>query len=206
MWIVYRERTSKWEDSAFSRDILGSGRGGRYKAEDHSAEYVSSYDVGEVRRFWNFFFSQLPGVYKSLPIDLNIGWMSLRLGPWSSQQTTGASFIFSLHVLRTLLYCVFTPVRTHHLKNHCWEGIMCMMKGFTGCLQSTSLPEHIPIPELPLPGSWVQSSRVKFLKLQLGCSADCSLAISALCSVWPPLFWNNCCYHRCFIAFIMVNI
>lgn len=41
MRIVYRERTSKSEDSAFSRDkgVSGSGRGGRYKAGEDPAEY-----------------------------------------------------------------------------------------------------------------------------------------------------------------------
>lgn len=97
----------------------GSGRDGRFKAEDLSAEYVSPYGIGGVRRFWNSYFSQLPGIYKSLSMDLNFGWISLRLAPWSSQQTTGAEFIFSLHVLKMLLYRVFIPVRTHSLKNHC---------------------------------------------------------------------------------------
>lgn len=57
----------------FSRDVLGSGRAGRCKAEENSAEYVSPLYVGGVRRFWNFYFSQLPGIYKSLSMDLNFG-------------------------------------------------------------------------------------------------------------------------------------
>lgn len=72
----------------------GSGRGGRFKAEDHSAEYVSPYGVGGVRRFWNSYFSQLPGIYKSLSMDLNFGWISLRLGRTLEQPAENWSIIY----------------------------------------------------------------------------------------------------------------
>lgn len=59
-----------------------------------------------------------------------LGGSSLRLGPWSSQQTMGVSFIFSLHVLKMLLYCVFTPVRTRLLKSHWWKESCAWWKAF----------------------------------------------------------------------------
>lgn len=133
--------------------MLGSGRGGMFKAEDHSAEYVSPYDVGGVRRFWNSYFSKVPGIYESLSIDLKFGWIQSEAGTLEQPADYGSVIYFFPSCSKNAAVLCVHRCQDTSLKKSLMEGIMCMMESFSGCLWSTSLPEHVPIPEFPVPGS-----------------------------------------------------